>query len=44
LKPYVEAALRFAGEQLGKTPPPNPPFRTDLEKKQREWKQMAVKL
>ncbi len=41
LKPYVEAALKFADGYLNRTPPPNPPFRTDLEKKRREWREIA---
>jgi len=44
LKPYTEAALKFADEQLGKSPPPNPPFRTDLEKKRQEWTRIAAGL
>ncbi len=44
LKPYVEAALKFADGYLNRTPPPNPPFRTDLEKKRREWKGILTAL
>ena len=44
LKPYVEAALKFADGYLNRTPAPNPPFRTDLEKKRREWQKMLAGL
>ena len=41
LKPYVEVALKFADGYLNRTPPPNPPFRTDLEKKRREYERIS---
>jgi hypothetical protein len=44
LKTYVEGALKFADQYLGRTPPPNPPFRTDLEKKRQEWREILAAL
>jgi hypothetical protein len=42
LKPYVEAALKFADGYLNRTPKPNPPFRTNLEKKRQEWREILA--
>jgi serine/threonine protein kinase len=42
LKPYLDAALKFADGYLNHTPPPNPPFRTELEKKRQEWREILA--
>ena len=42
LKPYATAALEHATEQLAKSPPPNPPYSTELKKKRDEWKEILA--